>query len=90
MSRFDEPIKMKLGEILKTFTTSTYAMDTGVQCAMADASPIWDLLGLTEEEYYVRYPPVDVSGNEVVTGPTGPTGPVDTIGFTEITGPTGR
>jgi len=67
MSRFDEPIKMKLGEILKTFTTSTYAMDTGVQCAMADASPIWDLLGLTEEEYYVRYPPVDMSGNELST-----------------------
>ena len=49
MSRFDEPIKMKLGDILKTFTNSTYAMDSSAQSAMADASPIWDLLGLTEE-----------------------------------------
>ena len=63
MSRFDEPIKMKLGDILKTFTNSTYAMDSSAQSAMADASPIWDLLGLTEEEYYVKYPPVDLSDN---------------------------
>ena len=69
MSRFDEPIKMKLGEILKTFATSTYAMETGVQSAMADASPIWDLLGLTEDEYYVKYPPVDISGNGITLAP---------------------
>jgi hypothetical protein len=62
MSRFDEPIKMKLGDILKTFTTSTYALETNVQSAMADATAIWDLLGISEEEYYVKYPSVDLSG----------------------------
>ena len=67
MSRFDEPIKMKLGDILKTFANSTYAMDSSAQSAMADASPIWDLLGLTEEDYYAKYPPVDLSGNEIST-----------------------
>ena len=65
MSRFEEPYKMKLGDILKTFTTSTFAMDTTVDAAIGDASPIWVVLGITEEEYYIRYPPVDVSGNEV-------------------------
>ena len=63
MSKFDEPIKMKLGDILKTFTTSTYEMPVGMGASMKDASPIWDLLGITEEEYNIKYPPVDVSGN---------------------------
>ena len=67
MSRFDEPIKMKLGDILKTFTTSTYATDANVQAAMADATAIWDLHGITEEEYNVKYPSVDLSGNEAGT-----------------------
>jgi hypothetical protein len=63
MSRFDEPpIKMKLGDILKTFTNSTFAMDTNIQTAMEGASPIWDLLGITEEQYHIKYPPVDLSG----------------------------
>ena len=69
MSRFDEPIKMKLEEILKTFTTCTYTMDTGVQTAIADASSIWDLLGLTEEEYYIKYPRVDMWGNGITLAP---------------------
>jgi hypothetical protein len=42
-------------------------MDSSAQSAMADASPIWDLLGLTEEDYYAKYPPVDLSGNEIST-----------------------
>jgi hypothetical protein len=63
MSRFDEPpIKMKLGDILKTFTNSTYTMDTNIQSAMEGASPIWELLGITEEQYHIKYPPVDLSG----------------------------
>ena len=66
MSRFDEPpIKMKLGDILKTFTNSTFAMDTNIQTAMEGASPIWDLLGITEEQYHIKYPPVDISENVI-------------------------
>lgn len=66
MSRFDEPIKMKLGEILKTFTTSTYAMDTDAESAIASACPIWELLNITEEEYHVKYSPPDLSGNALI------------------------
>jgi hypothetical protein len=63
MSKFDNiNIKMKLGDILKTFTNSTFAMDTNIQTAMEGASPIWDLLGITEEQYHIKYPPVDLSG----------------------------
>jgi hypothetical protein len=65
MSRFDTPIKMKLGDILKTNPSSTYVMDTDIQTVMADALPIWDLLGITEEEYHVKYTPVDLSGSLV-------------------------
>ena len=67
MSRFDDQVKMKLGDILKTFTNSSYSMDTSCQAAMGDASPIWNILGITEKEYYIKYPPVDVSGNAVPT-----------------------
>ena len=65
MSRFDTPIKMKLGDILKTNPSSTYVMDTDIQTVMSEALPIWDLLGITEEEYNVKYPPVDLSGSLV-------------------------
>ena len=64
MSKFESGIKMKLGEILKTFTTSTYAMDASMETSIKDALPIWDLLGITETEYYIKYS-VDISGNNV-------------------------
>jgi hypothetical protein len=90
MSRFDSTnLTMKLGDILKTSSHSTHATDINFQASMADAIPIWELLGITEEQYHVRYPPVDLSGNKIVTGPTGPTEPVDTAGLTGLTGPTG-
>ena len=89
MSRYENTnIKMKLGDILKTFTHSTYAMDTDVQTAMADALPIWELLKITEEEYHIKYPPVDLSGNELITGPTGDSEPIDAAGHTGDTGST--
>ena len=37
-------------------------MDTNIQSAMEGASPIWELLGITEEQYHIKYPPVDLSG----------------------------
>ena len=89
MSRFETPVKMKLGDILKTTPSSTYIMDTDIQTVMSDALPIWELLGITEEEYYKKYPPVDLSGNEVSTGPTSPTEPTDALGLTGLTGSTG-
>ena len=90
MSRFDSThLSMKLGDILKTSTNSTHGMDLDIQASMADAIPIWELLGITEEQYHVRYPPLDISGNQIVTGPTGPTEPIDAAGLTGLTGPTG-
>ena len=64
MSRFDEPqIKMKLGEILKTFTTSTYETTANMDAVLASAVPIWDILNITEVDYHIKYPPVDASFN---------------------------
>jgi len=74
MSRFDEPpLRMKLGEIVKNFTNSSFAMPLSMETSMAGARPIWELLNLTEEEYNLKYnphPPVDVSGNPTLTGST--------------------
>ena len=93
MSRFENTShSMKLGEMLKTFTHSTHAMDTDIQTVMADALPIWELLGISEQQYHVKYPPVDLSTLTGNTGPTGPTGfsePIDAAGSTGLTGATG-
>ena len=90
MSRFDSTnLSMKLGDILKTSSHSTHAMDVDIQASMANALPIWELLGITEEQYHVKYPPVDISGNQIVTGPTGHSEPIDAAGLTGLTGPTG-
>ena len=63
MSKFDQaPIKMKLGDILKTFTNSTYAMAESAESSMASAVPIWEVLGMTEKDYYIKYA-FDISGN---------------------------
>ena len=65
MSRFDEPpLRMKLGEIVKSFTNSSFSMPISMETSMAGAIPIWELLNITEEEYNIKYnSPVDVSGN---------------------------
>ena len=90
MSRFENTShSMKLGEMLKTFTHSTHAMDTDIQTVMADALPIWELLGITEAQYHVKYPPVDLSTLTGNTGPTGISEPNDAAGLTGLTGPTG-
>ena len=52
-------------DILKTFTNSSYSMSLSCETAIGDACPIWKLLGLTEKEYYIKYPPVDLSSNVV-------------------------
>ena len=63
MSKFEpEKFSMKLGEILKTFTNSTYAMAESAESSMASAVPIWEVLGMTEKDYYIKYA-VDISGN---------------------------
>ena len=66
MSRFENTnLKMKLGDILKTFTTSTYETPMNMESMIADAVPIWNILNITEEEYYIKYPPIDSSGNVI-------------------------
>ena len=73
MSRFDEPpLRMKLGEILKTFTNDSFSLPISMETSMAGARPIWELLNITEEEYKVKYNPlpVDVSGNPTQTEST--------------------
>ena len=69
MSRFDEPpLRMKLGEIVKSFTNSSFSMPISMETSMAGAIPIWELLNITEEEYNIKYnPPVDISGNPTPT-----------------------
>ena len=66
MSKFDSNpvIKMKLGEILKSFTNSNYAMAESAESSMSSAVPIWEVLGMTEKDYTIKYPPVDISGND--------------------------
>ena len=70
MSRFDEPpLRMKLGEILKTFTNNSFSMPISMETSMAGAKPIWELLNITEEEYNIKYnpPSSDLSGNPTST-----------------------
>ena len=64
-------------------------MDTDIQTVMADALPIWELLGISEEQYHVKYPPVDLSTLTGNTGPIGISEPYDAAGLTGLTGPTG-
>ena len=63
MSRFEESDKVKFEDVLNAFTKSSYSMSLSCESAIADACPIWKILGISKEEYYVKYPPVDVSGN---------------------------
>ena len=70
MSRFDEPpLRMKLGEILKTFTNDSFSMPISMETSMAGAVPIWELLNISEKEYNLKYNPnpVDISGNPTPT-----------------------
>ena len=67
MSKFESSnIKMKLGEILKTFTPNSHETPFNIDSIIADAVPIWDVLNITEAEYYIKYPPIDSSGNVIV------------------------
>ena len=38
-------------------------MSLSCEFAIVDAYPIWKTLGISEKEYYTKYPPVDISGN---------------------------
>jgi hypothetical protein len=48
-NKFEEVLANKLGEIQ---TKTSYNIET----ILANAIPIWVLLGLTEEEYNIKYP----------------------------------
>jgi hypothetical protein len=62
-NKFEEVLNNKLGEI-ETKNTYSGHFDT----AMAQAVAIWDILGISEEAYNIKYcPVVDISGQEVPT-----------------------
>ena len=66
MNRFREPIENKHG-LLNMFK-SNYYIPVSMNQAMGQALPIWELIGLTEEDYLKKYhkPAVVVDETETI------------------------
>ena len=60
-NRFEEQDKTKLGKLLK----STFNMPISMESDIENAIPIWDLLGLSVQDYNAKYKTDDIK-EEVV------------------------
>ena len=60
-NRFEEAVANKLGEIQTKDTPFSAHIDS----VMSSAVPIWVLLGITEEEYNIKYCPVQPEQEQI-------------------------